>query len=171
MKTKSILLVVILLYSSLINSQSDFTKKPNKCLKIEGIVLNANDKHSGPCYIDLFCDNEHVESITLKKGKKKFYFELDPDKYYTIQISRNNYLNKIICVDTKKAIVNVKSGMYFFSFETSLLHVNESTPINVEFSYFPIAIISFNPKELKFDYNKEYTKKLKRELQLSVSKT
>jgi len=171
MKTKFILFVTIVLFSFAGYSQNDSVKKPFKCLKIEGIVLNATEKNSGPCYIDLFYDSVCVETITLKKGKRKFYFELDPDKYYTIQISRNNYLNKIICVDTKKAISNVKGDMYFFSFETNLMHVDESTQLNVEFSYFPIAIITFNAKELKFDYNKEYTKKLKREMQLTATKS
>jgi hypothetical protein len=166
------LLLIFFVFVSQLRSQSTSGQQSFAlhCLKIEGKLLNEIEKGTNNPKIELICDNQVIDSVYLRKGKKKFSFILKSDKYYTIKINLDNHLNKLVCVDTRNVKINSGDDLYGFSFETTLIHQNLSNHINQQFANTPIAIIYFNNKLSKFDYNKEYTNKLKRDMQLSSSR-
>lgn len=134
----------------------------NSCLEIEGKILNANEGLDGTCTVELVCANVIVESVVLKNGKRKFSFILKKNLAYSIRLTKKGCISRLINVDTR--ISNEYDDLYKFSFETKLIESTGSEKLNKEFLDVPIAIIYFDPKKECFDYNKEYTSRIKKEL-------
>jgi hypothetical protein len=146
--------------------------KPNysdssSCLQIEGKILNAALSSDAPCVVELVCSNIVLQTVTLKDGKKKFKFLLKKNRMYSIRVSQKGFVNKLITVDTKIDEEYDEQEIYQFSFETKLMENSDLEKVKKELLDFPIAIIYFDAKKECFDYNKEYTSKLKRELAMN----
>jgi hypothetical protein len=137
----------------------------NSCLEIDGKIINAAEGIDGTCTVELICANITVESSILKDGKKKFRFILKKNQTYSIRLSKKGYVSKLISVNT--TIPNDFDEIYKFSFETKLAENTNSARSNKEVSDFPIAIIYFDQKKDCFDYNKEYTSRIKKELAMN----
>lgn len=141
------------------------TASDTPVLEILGVVVNADQGIDKECTVELICGNNTVETITLKNGRKNFTFRLVKDKYYTIRISKNGYLARLVGIDTKMDDDLV--DLYEFAFETKLIDVKQSEKVNKDLADFPIAIIYFNDRKECFDYNRKYTASLKKELYLT----
>lgn len=132
------------------------------CLEIEGIIPNANEGKDGICKVELLCANQVVESLILKDGKKKFKFLLKKNLTYTIRISKKDFINKLVCIDTK-----MKKGyyeLYTFSFETKMLEESSMNKLDRDYLDFPVALIYFDTRKDLFVHDKEYSSKLKKEI-------
>ena len=136
----------------------------SNCLEIEGRILNATDGIDGVCKVELVHSNTVLESVLLKKGKKKFSFMLKKNMTYTIRISKTGFITRLVCVDTKMLKSNYE--LYNFSFETKLIEQANSEKLNKDFLDFPIALIYFDNRKDSFVYDKEYTSKIKKEIAL-----
>lgn len=134
----------------------------NSCLEIDGRILNADEGIDGACTVELICANTTVASVLLKKGKKKFRFILKKNLDYSIRVSKKGYVSRLINVNTRLAAEY--DDIYRFSFETSLIESSGSEKLNKELLDFPIAIIYFDPKKECFNYDREYTSRIKKEL-------
>jgi hypothetical protein len=135
------------------------------CLEIDGKIINASEGLDGICTVELICANVTVESLTLKDGKKKFKFLLKKNQAYSIRLSKKGYVSRLISVDTR--IPSDYDEIYKFSFETKLAENTNPARSTKEVSDFPIAIIYFDQKKDCFDYNKEYTSRIKKELAMN----
>ena len=167
--TLAFVLYVTALYPATIGN-SHARPDSGRCLKVDGKIMNAPEKGEGICKVELICKNKVVDSAFLKDGRKKFAFVLNSEKYYTIRLSMKDHLTKIVCVDTKNAKISEDDDLYNFSFETSLLQLNGSVNVNMDFANYPIAIIYLDPKTDRFSYNKEYTSHMKKDLYVSTAK-
>src|SRR5689334_6232740 len=81
------------------NGPKTFTDSP-VCLEIAGVVTNADGGIDKSCTVELLCSNEVIETVSLKSGKKDFKFALHKNKYYTIRISKNGFLSRLVGIDT-----------------------------------------------------------------------
>ena len=132
------------------------------CLKIEGIVANANEGSDGACIIELISLDESVDTIVLKEGKRKFSFVLNKNSHYAIRVSKKGYISKLVSVNTE--ILTDSKYIHVFEFETSLVKEAAMARLNKDMLDFPVAIIHFDYEIESFSYNKEYTNYIKREL-------
>jgi len=132
------------------------------CLEIEGKILNANDGEDGECKVELIWNNTVLDSQLLKEGKKKFKFVLSKNEYYAIRISKKGFITRLIGVNTKMLLET--EGIYKFNFNTELIGEKFAAKLNEDALDFPIAVIYFNNEEDSFDYAKEYTMAIKRQL-------
>lgn len=130
-------------------------------LEIEGKIVNAG-LGNGCSKIELLCDNRVIDSFILKDNNKKFVFNLRKNMNYTIRISKNGFVTRLVCVDTKLAWFN--ENVYRFAFETKLIDKHASVNLNKDILDLPIAIIYFDEKKNCFYYNKSYTSSIKKEL-------
>lgn len=137
------------------------------CLLIEGKVLDLEETEGG-CVIELIdANNEVVDSLVLRDGKSKFGFVLHKNTYYAIRISKEGYISKLISVDTE--ILTEQDGIHRFNFQTRLMSNVLSKRLNQDVIDFPVAIIHFDYENNCFDYDKEYTNNIKRELYTNVT--
>jgi hypothetical protein len=136
----------------------------SNCLEIVGTILNTADGTDGMCVVELVHANNVLESVLLKKGKKKFSFILKKNTTYTIRVSKVGFITRLVCVDTKMLKSNYE--LYNFSFETKLVEQANSEKLNKDFLDFPIALIYFDNRKDDFVYDKEYTTKIKKEIAL-----
>jgi hypothetical protein len=147
------------------NGSKTFTNSP-VCLEIAGVVTNADGGIDKTCTVELICLGEVIEKVSLQAGKKDFRFLLHKNKYYTIRMSKNGFLSRLVGIDTN-ASEDIEDGVYEFAFETKLIDEKKSDNINKDMADFPIAIIYFNDKKDCFDYNKKYTSSMKKDLYLT----
>lgn len=132
------------------------------CLEIDGIVLNANEGAEKNCTVELLCFNNVVETIQLKNNKKKIKFYLKKDVAYTIRISKKDHITKLICIDTRMSRSNF--DMYVFSFETRMIPESMIDKEQRDYFDFPVALIYYDARKDSFVHDKEYSKKLNKEL-------
>lgn len=132
------------------------------CLLIEGKVLNS-DENEDDCIIELIDETNTVtDSLILKDGKSKFGFVLKKNSYYSIRISKKGFISKLIAINTE--ILTETEGIHRFNFQTKLLNEVLIKRLNEDVLDFPVAIVHFDYDNNCFDYNKEYTSHIKREL-------
>lgn len=139
------------------------------CLLIEGKVLNS-DENENVCIIELIDETNTVtDSLILKDGKNKFGFVLKKNSYYSIRISKKGFISKLVAVNTE--ILTETDGIHRFNFQTKLMNEVLLSHMNEDVVDFPVAIIHFDYDNNCFDYNKEYTSHIKRELYIKNKDT
>ncbi|MBL7933115.1 MAG: hypothetical protein JNL60_14510, partial [Bacteroidia bacterium] len=113
--------------------------------------------------------NTVTDSLILKDGKTKFGFVLKKNSYYSIRISKKGFISKLVAVNTE--ILIETDGIHRFNFQTKLMNEALISRLNDDVVDFPVAIIHFDYDNNCFDYNKEYTSYIKRELYSVKTKT
>jgi len=130
-------------------------------LSIEGKIANAT-KTRALTRIELLSDNRVIDSFILRDQQKTFAFNLKRNNNYTIRVSREGYVSKLICIDTRVPVFD--DNFYRFAFETKLIDLEASEKLNKHLLDMPIAMIYFDGKKGCFYYSKEYTNNIRREL-------
>ena len=131
--------------------------KPNICLELKGKIPHKKD---APYKVELIYYNTVIDSLMVN-NRKGFTFELRKNAYYTIKISREGYLPKLVSVDTHLPESRYNKGYYKFEFTTDLFKEGKMYSDAFEF---PITIVSYNRKNREFDYNEKYTSNIKAEI-------
>ena len=139
-----------------------YNKDSASCLQVDGKIVNANKGDDGVCTIELLTSNKVISSLILKGGKKKFKFLLGKNASYTIRISKQGFITRLVCIDTK--MERLEEDFYTFSFETELVLNTNSAKLNKEFLDFPIALVYYDSKKDCFVHDKSYTSKIKKEI-------
>lgn len=138
------------------------------CLEIQGkILMQEGDLSTDDCIIELINNQGDIDSLILKNNKLKFKFKLARNSSYAIRVSRKGYLSKYVSVNTDMTMnTDDENGdvIHRFIFETPLLKKDATAHLNREAMDLPIAIIHFDNKKRCFNYNKEYTASIKKEL-------
>lgn len=167
--TSKLFLILFIAAANLVSASGHKLKYDSlSCLQIEGRVLNAGDGE-GDCIIELIDGTNTVtDSLILKEGKSKFAFVLKKDSYYAIRISKNGFISKLVAINTE--VLVEQDGIHKFNFETRLLNNVVAKRLNEDVLDFPVAIIHFDYENNCFDYNKEYTENIKRELYAKVTR-
>lgn len=132
------------------------------CLEMKGIITDDYDRLKGST-VNLYVNNDKVKTFTTS-STGKFQFLLNRDLQYTIEVLKEGYLPKKISINTtmpplpesKVYVLNV------FDFEVQM--DEDLGNIFNEIKDFPIALISFDPKENAFDYSFKYTESIRFEI-------
>lgn len=134
--------------------------KPVTCLELNGKIPF---KKGNPYKVELIYYNTTIDVVVVE-NKKGFVFNLNKNAYYTIKISREGYLPKLVSIDTHLPESRYNKGFYKFEFSTDLFENN----IKSEATEFPITIISYNKTKKEFDYNERYTSNIKAEIKADI---
>jgi hypothetical protein len=92
--------------------------------------------------------------------KKKIFFSLQENSNYTIVFSKPGYITRSISVDTHIPEEMITGPVYSFEFELGMLE--EDVALNTYYLDFPIALVGFNKKTERFEYNHGYTDKIRK---------
>lgn len=153
--------------------KSTSKKKENNdgiCLKIIGLAVENQLPLDGVT-VKLFRGGEEIswEEITsVPHHEHSFAFDLECDSEYSIEVSKQGYLSRLISVST--AIPKEGKGKeYLFEFQVEL--VKKKQQPETYYSDFPIAIISYNKSTKVFQDHARYTKRIKDKMEDESFKT
>lgn len=145
------------------------------------LLLNSNVAKSQDWTLDIVGSvkkeetNKRFEGVTITVKRNgsvwktltspangKFDFALPPDGDYMIEFSKFGHVSKRIQVSTKN--VPPEDAKYGFEFPMEMNLFEKMDGLNVSILDKPIAKIAFNPATGYMDFDPEYTKSIKKEL-------
>lgn len=157
---KKILFTSTLILNTILSAQKNNTDSI-VCLEITGKILGVGNKSEDTYKCELIYYNtvEKKENINVKKT---FTYNLKKNSIYTIRISKEGYITKLISIYTK--VPDVHNELYKLEFETDLFPEHKSKKLDSDAIDFPITIIYYDEKANWFYFNEEYTSNIKRQL-------
>jgi hypothetical protein len=129
---------------------------------VQGKILLMEEGDTKECIVELINNLGEIDSVILKDNKTKFKFILARNSTYAIRISKKGFVSKYVSINTDMPVDD--EVIHRFVFETPLLKKDAMAHLNREAMDLPIAIIHFDTKKRCFNYNKEYTASIKKEL-------
>lgn len=135
---------------------------------VSGKILNISKNSSDKCLVELSDESGVISSKYLPGGKHSFDFELRKNANYTIRITKEGYLPKVLTVNT--VLPKNASGVFDFAFNVQLLSVDQGQYISPEVLNRPVALIRYDLLAESFVYDLSFATlmKMKSYSQLSV---
>ena len=139
-----------------------------ECMHAVGLAT-SEDKPLDGAIITVFQGNEVIEwseTTSNPKHDHHFNFNLLGNSYYTIQVSKPGYVTRSIGINTKLPddfIINDDNPKTTFDFEVDVFKAKPG--VEDEFLDFPIALVKFNEEKRAFEFDSEYTRKIKLKMQ------
>jgi hypothetical protein len=157
--------LLALLFSSVLSfSQSDVKAKraldTSNCLAFTGKLDGSMKSAEGEYTVKLIRDNKVIQ--TEKVGvKKSFKLTLKRNMFYTIKIEKEGFIPRLFSLSTTLPYTIEPGGdLYKFHFETNLISAELYHQFDDDDMDFPLALISYDKANDKFDYDKKYTEKI-----------
>jgi hypothetical protein len=117
------------------------------CLKINGLILKSPKGGKGTYKVELFLDNDIVETKNVAVNKP-FEFTLNKNLWYTVRITKEDFITMLISVDTE---FKKEAGVpYEFNFQTELYHKTTVNSIDRDSFDLPIGLIRFDESKNRF---------------------
>lgn len=159
-------LFLVLLFSFSIRSNAQTQKDSGydtiNCLKIIGLAVEEGVPIDG-ITVTMYKENEALEwdEITcVKDHEHRFLFYLQPNSYFTIEVSKDGYVSRMIGISTALPEDVLKKGKkYLFDFEVTMF--KKTKGVDTYYLDFPVALIAYNIKNKRFENNANYTKHIK----------
>ena len=129
------------------------------CLEIKGKITNLGSKSNDIYKVELIYYNSVINKEEINVSKP-FKYDLKKDAIYTLRISKQGYITKLISIYTK--LPEKHNELYRLDFETELIEERKSKKLNADALDFPITIIYYDDKANWFYFNEEYTSNIKR---------
>lgn len=163
-------LLILLIYSSIAiaGGGTKDAPKPKRtgkalspdCLQVCAEAILEGEGQKGVT-VKLYCGNEEVMSIDSTEFSK-VYFTLKRDMNYTVEISKEGYVPRLVSISTFVPKNIPLRPLFRFEFEVEMLkEVKGHDNIFVDF---PVALVSFNRSKDCFEYSKKYTTRIKQEI-------
>ena len=144
MKYTLILLAINLLLSFTAFTQVTFT----------GYLVDADEKKIKNVEVNLYQGNE---KLSTKNWDKKFDYNLELEKYYTIELVKEGFISKRIAISTFEGDKGVEPFMFVME-----LVATEKGIKGMDEDY-PSALIKYKKDEGSFNFDIQYAKNIKRE--------
>ena len=135
-----------------------------ECMHAIGIATSEGAPLDG-AIITIFQGNEVVEWSEITSNPKHdhhFSYDLFGNSYYTVQVSKPGYVTRSISIDTKVPndfVIDDDNPKTKFEFEVDVFKMKSGA--QDEYLDFPIALVKFNKELRVFEFDAEYTKKIK----------
>lgn len=154
--------VIVLLMCNIFNiksiAQTDAViPKDSVCLKIQGLAMNNGQPIDG-VNAKLYRENQEMEMVeitSVSHHSHDFFFNLDKNAYYTIEVSKPGYITRMISISTKLP-KGVKTEP-IFEYEIELEMHEEREVVDDYYLDFPIALIDYDPEKDVFTAHGKYT--------------
>jgi hypothetical protein len=122
-----------------------------------GYLVNEDNAKMKDVTVSLYSGNEKISS---EKWSKKFDYNLELQKYYTLELQKEGYLAKRIAISTFEG----DKGAEPFMFVMELVEAKEGR----EGDDFPSALIKYEKDEGSFNFDVKYSKSVKKEQKLAT---
>jgi hypothetical protein len=162
-KYSSFFKLILIIFSLFSIVEANAQTPTDWTLAVDGVVYEGSSKVEGSVVI-LTKDGVEIErTVTSKNGKFKFF--LKPGGDYLVSVTKNGYVTKSINMNTK----NVPPTLIP---EGTVIPTNPDVTIfkeieGVDFSILdqPIGRMTFNPKLQDFEYDRNYTVSIQKQLE------
>jgi len=131
-----------------------FANKAFSQVNFMGYLMDENEKKITNVTINLYEQNKLLNS---KKFNKKFSFDLDLEKYYTLELIKEGFIPKRIAISTFEG----SKGSEPFMFVMELL--KERDGVDNSDLDFPSALIEYKKNRGEYTFNNTYSKSVKKE--------
>jgi hypothetical protein len=131
------------------------------CLKIQGLAMSKGQPIDG-VNAKLYRENEEMEMVevtSVSHHSHDFFFTLDKNSYYTIEVSKPGYITRMISISTKLP-PGVKTEPVF-EYQIELEMHKEKAGVDDYYLDFPIALIDYDPVKDVFVSHGKYTAYIK----------
>lgn len=130
------------------------------CLEICAQAVWNGEAQKGVTMV-LYCGNEEVMRIDSTEFSK-VYFTLKRDRNYTVQISKDGFVPRLVSISTYVPSSVPLKPIFRFEFEVEMLEqVKGEDNFYIDF---PVALVSFNKSKDCFEHSRKYTSRIKREI-------
>lgn len=119
-----------------------------------GYLQDEEGKYMKDITINLYQEND---LISTKNWNKKFDYELEIDKYYTLELVKEGFITKRIAIST----FDGDKGAEPFMFVMELLKKRDG--VDESELDFPSALIEYKKNKGNFNFNVDYSKSIKKE--------
>jgi len=119
-----------------------------------GYMVDSNDKKLKDVEVNLYKGNE---IISTKNWSKSFDYNLEIEKYYTLEMVKDGFISKRIAISTFEG----DKGAEPFVFVMQLI-ANEKGVEGIDQDY-PSALIEYEKEKKLFKFDERYAKNLKKE--------
>lgn len=168
-KTKFIIPFIILLVtkSFTVSAQYYPLNDTIECIHAYGLATENGVPLDG-AIITIYQGNEIIEwdEITSEpKHDHHFNINLLGNNYYTIQVSKAGYVTRSVGINTKMpldVVINDDNPKEKIEFEVDIFKIKKTA--DDELLDYPIALIKYNEQKRKFEFDTEYTKKIKEKM-------
>lgn len=135
----------------------------DNCLLVK-LSTKSNGLFLNNVKITIFLKNEVVYSQALNTEMIENRFILKRDNQYTLQVSKDGYYTKWVCINTAlpEDLVLIEDFLYESKIELELFKQDKS--IHSFYVDLPIAIYSYNQQLNQFKYIEEYTNDMEKTL-------
>ncbi len=147
------ILIINQCYSASINSDSSI------CLLIKGKVHKIGKKTIDTFKVELIYFNTLIKNDNFSV-RTAFQYHLMKNSIYTIRISKQGFVSKIISINTNMPVGN--NNLYQLQVETELIEEINTNELDKESLEFPATIIQYDKKANWFYINEDYTTNIKR---------
>lgn len=154
----------------LVNTSKVAAQKINNtdCLEVVGLALTDGNPVDGVT-VRLYQENEEMEMTEITSvvyHEHGFKFTLQRNLYYTIEISKSNYVTRTIGISTKLPSDVVANPIFRFEFDVALF--KEKKNVNDYYLDFPVALIDYDVKKEVFVSHGKYTNHIKNKINEST---
>jgi hypothetical protein len=133
-------------------------------LVLEGTVSSQNDRSKLEGVKIVISKNGARFDQVITDAKGKFSIKLPPDAKYLLEFNNPGYVSKRIAFSTKMVPPETAAGGDFhFPFDMTLF--KEMQGLDVSVLNKPLAEVAFDPAVQGFNYDKEYTKSVKTQIE------
>jgi hypothetical protein len=132
------------------------------CLTVKGKILNATEGPGQLCKVELITNQGSIETLLIQNGKRNFQFKLKRNESYTIRISKDGYLNKLIAIST--FVPFPLTEVSEFSFNTQMISIEDAQGSKNGIYSIPIAFIRFDRFSESFVYDLNYATQVKMDI-------
>lgn len=119
-----------------------------------GYLVNEGDEKLKDVSVLLYQGND---LISTQKWSKKFEYDLDMEKYYTMELVKDGFITKRIAISTFEGDKGAEPFMFVMELFEKRDGVDESE------LDFPSAIIEYKKNKGVFSFNVPYSKNIKKE--------
>lgn len=130
------------------------------CLEVCAQAVLNDEAQTGLTMV-LYCENEEVHRIDSTEFSK-VYFTLKRDKHYTVQITKEGFVPRLVSISTHVPSSVPLKPIFRFEFEVEMLEQVKGQ--DNFFIDFPVALVAFNKSKDCFEHSKKYTSRIKREI-------
>jgi hypothetical protein len=138
-----------------------------ECVHAIGVATENGVPLDG-AIITIYQGNEVIEWSEITSDPKHdhhFNINLLGNNYYTIQVSKPGYVTRSVGINTKMpedVVINEDNPKTKIEFEVDIFKIKKTA--NDELLDYPIALINYNEVKRKFEFDTEYTKKIKEKM-------
>lgn len=133
------------------------------CLQVNG---KAIDKYTQAAIdgatVTLYKENEQMEWTQVSSvvyHQHNFSSQLNVNQYYTIEISKEGYVTRSIGISTMLADSLNWTELFHFDFDVEMFKLEKG--MDEYYLDFPVALVSYDPKEDEFNNHYKYTEHIK----------